>query len=61
MQRIPRENGFKLPEYLEMAEVNAFVGAVPNPRARLIMLEQWRARAHFVDLSCSVHVATPHR
>ena len=35
--------GYKLPEYLEMAEVNALIAAAPNPRARLIMLEQWRA------------------
>ena len=40
---MPRENGYKLPEYLEMAEVNALIAAAPNPRARLIMLEQWRA------------------
>ena len=26
-----------------MAEVNALIAAAPNPRARLIMLEQWRA------------------
>ena len=26
-----------------MAEVNALITAAPNPRARLIMLEQWRA------------------
>ena len=43
MQRLPRENGYKLPEYLEMAEVNSLIAAAPSPRARLIMLEQWRA------------------
>ena len=43
MQQLPRENSFKLPEYLEMAEVNALIAAAPNPKARLIMLEQWRA------------------
>ena len=43
LQQISRENGFKLPEYLETAEVNALIAAAPNPRARLIMLEQWRA------------------
>ncbi len=43
MQQLSRENGYKLPEYLEMAEVNALITAAPNPRARLIMLEQWRA------------------
>ena len=43
MQQIPRKNGFTLPEYLEMAEVNALIAAAPNPMARLTMLEQWRA------------------
>ena len=43
MQQLPRENSFKLPEYLERDEVNALIAAAPNPRARLIMLEQWRA------------------
>ena len=43
LQQLPRENGYKLPEYLEMAEVNALIAAAPNPKARLIMLEQWRA------------------
>ena len=43
MQQIHRDNGYKLPEYLEMAEVNALIAAAPNPKARLIMLEQWRA------------------
>ena len=40
LQQLPRENSFKLPEYLEMAEVDALIAAAPNPRARLIMLEQ---------------------
>ena len=26
-----------------MSEVNALIAAAPNPKARLIMLEQWRA------------------
>ena len=26
-----------------MAEVNALIAAAPNPKAKLIMLEQWRA------------------
>ena len=43
LQQLPRKNGFRLPEYLEMVEVNALIAAAPNPRARLIMLEQWRA------------------
>ena len=42
LQQIPQENRFKRPEHLEMAEVTALVAAAPNPRARLIMLEQWR-------------------
>ena len=32
-----------LPEYLEADEVNAIIRAAPNPKARLLMLEQWRA------------------
>ena len=43
LQQLPRENGYKLPEYLEMAEVSALIVAAPNPKVRLIMLEQWRA------------------
>ena len=43
LQQLPRGYGYKLPEYLKMAEVNALIAAAPNPRARLIMLEQWRA------------------
>ena len=61
MQQLPRESRFKLPEYLEMSEVNALIAAAPNPRARLVMLEQWWARAQLVNLSRSAHLATPHR
>ena len=43
LQQLPRNTRFKLPEYLGMAEVNALIAAAPNPKARLIMLEQWRA------------------
>ena len=43
LQQIPRENGYKLPEYLERDEVNCPHRRRPNPRARLIMLEQRRA------------------
>ena len=43
LEQILRENRFKLPEYLEMAEVDALIAAAPNPRARLIMLKQWLA------------------
>ena len=44
-----------------MSEVNALIAAALNSNARLIMLEQWRARAHLVNLSRSAHLATPHR
>ena len=40
---IARKNGHKLPDCLEMVEVNAIAAVAPNPGARLIMLEQWRA------------------
>ena len=33
----------KLPEYLEAHEVEAIIRASDNPRAKLLMLEQWRA------------------
>ena len=33
----------KLPEYLEADEVGAIIRAADDPRARLLMLEQWRA------------------
>ena len=39
----PQKRERKLPEYLEAAEVNAIIGVAPNPRAKLLMLEQWRA------------------
>ena len=32
-----------LPQYLEAHEVNAIIRATDDPRARLLMLEQWRA------------------
>ena len=32
-----------IPEYLEPDEVNAIIRAAPNPKAKLLMLEQWRA------------------
>ena len=31
------------PEYFEPDEVNAIIRAAPNPKAKLLMLEQWRA------------------
>ena len=33
----------KLPEYIEAHEVTALLRAVPNPRARLLMMIEWRA------------------
>ena len=33
----------KLPEYLETHEVEAIIRATDNPRAKLPMVEQWRA------------------
>ena len=33
----------KLPEYLEAHEVEVVIRATDNPRAKLLMLEQWRA------------------
>ena len=33
----------KLPEYLEAHEVQAVIRAADDPRARLLMMEQWRA------------------
>ena len=33
----------RIPEYLEGDEVNAIIRAAPNPKAKLLMLEQWRA------------------
>ena len=42
LQQNPGAKGYRLPEYLEAAEVNALIAAAPNPQARLLMLEQWR-------------------
>ena len=33
----------RLPEYLEADQVKALIRFAPNPKARLLMLEQWRA------------------
>jgi site-specific recombinase XerD len=43
LQQRPRAKGSILPEYLEQREIEAMVAAAPNPMARLLMLEQWRA------------------
>ena len=42
-QQLLREKGSNLPEYLERPEVEAVIAAAPNPIAKLLMLEQWRA------------------
>ena len=33
----------RIPEYLEAEEMNAIIRAAPSPKAKLLMLEQWRA------------------
>ena len=33
----------RIPEYLEADEINAIIRGAPSPKARLLMLEQWRA------------------
>ncbi len=33
----------RIPEYLETDEVNAIIRAASNPKAKLLMLQQWRA------------------
>ena len=33
----------RIPEYLQTDEVNAIIRAAPSPKAKLLMLEQWRA------------------
>lgn len=39
----PLKKARPIPEYLEAEEVNAIIRAAPNPKAKLPMLEQWRA------------------
>ena len=43
LQQSPRGKSSNLPEYLEKREIDAMIAAAPNPMARLLMLEQWRA------------------
>ena len=43
VQQKPGGKRFTLPEYLEAQQVQAVLTAAPNPRARLLMLLQWRA------------------
>ena len=33
----------RIPEYLEADEANAIIRAAPSPKAKLMMLQQWRA------------------
>ena len=33
----------RIPEYLEADKVNAIIRAAPSPKAKLLMLQQWRA------------------
>ena len=33
----------RIPEYLEADEINAIIRAAPSPKAKLLMLQQWRA------------------
>ncbi|MCY4581174.1 MAG: tyrosine-type recombinase/integrase [Chloroflexi bacterium] len=55
----------RIPEYLEPDEVNAIIRAAPNPKAKLLMLEQWRAGlrvSEALDLevrALSLDTATP--
>ena len=55
----------RIPEYLEADEVNAIIRAAPNPKAKLLMLEQWRAGlrvSEALDLEgrdLSLETATP--
>ena len=39
----PLKRARPIPEYLEADEVNTIIRAAPNPKAKLLMLEQWRA------------------
>ena len=43
VQQKPRGKRSTLPEYLEAHEVRALIAAAPHPRAKLLMLIQWRA------------------
>ena len=43
VQQFTGVKGRGLPEYLEAGEVSAVIAAAPNPRAKLLILLQWRA------------------
>ena len=55
----------RIPEYLETGEINAIIRAAPSPKAKLLMLEQWRAGlrvSEALDLEArdlSLDTATP--
>ena len=61
---VPRRQK-RIPEYLEADEVNAIIRAAPNPGAKLLMLQQWRAGlrvSEALDLEVrdlSLETATP--
>ena len=42
----PQKRARPILEYLEADEVNAIIRAAPNPKAKLLMFEQWRAGLH---------------
>ena len=43
LQQLSGDKGSTLPEYLEMAEVEALIASAPHAQARLLILIQWRA------------------
>lgn len=43
LQQFSGDKGSTLPEYLEMAEVEALIASAPHAQARLLILIQWRA------------------
>ena len=55
----------RIPEYLEADEVNAIIRAAPSPKAKLLMLQQWRAGLRVSEaldlevLDLSLDTATP--
>ena len=43
VQHLPEGKGRTLPEYLEAHEINALIATASNPKAKLLILLQWRA------------------
>ena len=43
VQQLPEAKGRTLPEYLEAHEINALIATASNPKAKLLILLQWRA------------------